>query len=153
MQIHKYRKICMSVCTYACINMYCLCVYINKCYCIITAKIIFTFISFTSKFTSILVDYFCCCPSRNHQSVVERGRKWLKGWRERRENQKEAEPGAETLESPGLVSHTLHEKSMRWLVMHWPTCGGTQSPCPGYPVSSFQSPTRMAAWTDVSHTG
>lgn len=31
------------------------------------------------------------------------------------------------------------------------TCGGTQSPWPGYPVSSFQSPTRMAAWTEVSH--
>lgn len=33
------------------------------------------------------------------------------------------------------------------------TCGGTQSPWPGSPVSSFQSPTLMAAWTDVSHTG
>lgn len=32
------------------------------------------------------------------------------------------------------------------------TCGGTQSPWPGSPVSSFQSPTLMAAWTDVSHT-
>lgn len=33
------------------------------------------------------------------------------------------------------------------------TCGGTQSPWPGSPVSSFQSPTLMAAWTEVSHTG
>lgn len=34
----------------------------------------------------------------------------MKGWRERRDNQKDAEPGAETLESPGLVSHTAREK-------------------------------------------
>lgn len=31
------------------------------------------------------------------------------------------------------------------------TCAGTQSPWPGYPVSSFQSPTRMAAWMEASH--
>lgn len=48
------------------------------------------------------------------------------------------------------VKNARHESYPEFLSLL--TCVGTQSPWPGYPVSSFQSPTLMEAWTDVSHS-